>query len=84
MTFIHLRLLTRSIVFIEKQQLTYNYRLSNLQADLPNLFVEASRSGIFNYQRNDYLELLDNLLIDVFMTSNYNAEISRGNTKNFK
>ena len=84
MTFIYLRLLTRSIVFIEKQQLSYNDRLSNLKSDLPNLFVEASRSGIFNYQHNDYFELLDNLLIDVFMTSNYNVEFSRGNTKNFK
>jgi len=76
MTLIHLRLPTGSNVFIEKQHLTYNYRLSNLKADLPNLFIEASRSAIFNYQHNDYLELLDNLLIDVFMTSNYNIEIS--------
>ncbi|WP_379854149.1 hypothetical protein [Lactobacillus kullabergensis] len=48
-----------------------------MQADLPNLFIEDSRNAIFNYQHNEYLELLGNSPIDVFMTSNYNVEISR-------
>lgn len=64
MTFTHLRLLTGRNVFIEKQHITYNYRLSNLQANLPNIFIEDSRNAIFNYQHNEYLELLGNSLYE--------------------
>ena len=50
-------------VYTERRQLTYNDRLSNLKTNLPNYFIEASRSAIFNYQHIDHLELLNNGLI---------------------
>lgn len=71
-------------VFTEKQQLSYNDRLSNLKTDLPSYFIEASRSAVFNYQHIDHLEILDNGLIDVVLTNNHRVQISRRNIKNLK
>lgn len=71
-------------VFTEKQQLSYNDRLSNLKTNLPSYFIEASRSAVFNYQHIDHLEILDNGLIDVVLTNNHRVQISRRNIKNLK
>lgn len=71
-------------VFTEKQQLSYNDRLSNLKTDLPSYFIEASRSAVFNYQHIDHLEILDNGLIDVVLTNNHRVQISRRNIKKLK
>lgn len=45
------------------------------------LFIEASRSAIFNYHHIDHLKLLDNGLIDAV---NQRIQISRRNIKNLK
>ena len=71
-------------VYTERRQLTYNDRLSNLKTNLPNYFIEASRSAIFNYQHIDHLELLNNGLIDVVLTNKHRVQISRRNIKNLK
>lgn len=71
-------------VYTEKRHLTYNDRLSNLKTNLPNYFIETSRSAIFNYQHIDNLELLDNGLIDVVLTNNHRVQISRRNIRNLK
>ncbi|MGL5898960.1 MAG: LytTR family DNA-binding domain-containing protein [Lactobacillaceae bacterium] len=71
-------------IYTENQQLSYHDRLSNMKANLPNYFIEASRSAIFNFNYIDHLELLDNGLIDVVLTNNHRIQISRRNIRNLK
>ncbi|MCD7136535.1 LytTR family transcriptional regulator [Limosilactobacillus balticus] len=59
----------------------YRERLSHFKSDLPNDFIEASGSTVFNYH---YLELLDNGLIDVILTNGSHIQISRRKIKNLK
>ncbi|MFR0607338.1 LytTR family DNA-binding domain-containing protein [Limosilactobacillus balticus] len=59
----------------------YRERLSHFKSDLPNDFIEASGSTVFNYH---YLELLDNGLIDAILTNGSHIQISRRKIKNLK
>lgn len=71
-------------VFTADQQLFYHDRLSRLKEELPNDFITASRSAIFNYRHIDHLELVDNGLIDVVLTNQRRIQISRRNIKTLK
>lgn len=71
-------------IYTENQQLSYHDRLSNMKVNLPNYFIEASRSAIFNFNYIDHLELLDNGQIDVVLTNNNRIQISRRNIRNLK
>lgn len=62
----------------------YRKRLSHFKSDLPNDFIEASGSTIFNYHYLDHLELLDNGLIDAILTNGSHIQISRRKIKNLK
>lgn len=75
----------RSTAVITKEQvLFYNDHLSNLKTSLPDYFLEASRSSIFNYHDIDHLELMNNGLIDVILTNKYRVQISRRNIRALK
>lgn len=71
-------------VITSKATYIYNDRLSNLKVSLPNYFLPASRSSIFNYRFIDHLELVDNGLIDVVLINKYRVQISRRNIKQLK
>lgn len=62
----------------------YRERLSHFKSNLPNDFIEASGSTIFNYHYLDHLELLDNGLIDAILTNGSHIQISRRKIKNLK
>ncbi|WP_294605383.1 LytTR family DNA-binding domain-containing protein [uncultured Lactobacillus sp.] len=68
-------------LFTKNQLFSYNDHLANLKVNLPSYFIEASRSAIFNYNYIDHLELLDNGLIDVFLTNDHRIQIFRRNIK---
>lgn len=80
-----LKVAKRNIAVITKKQvLFYNDHLANLKSSLPNYFLAASRSIIFNYHYIDHLELVNNGLIDVILTNKYHVQISRRNIKKLK
>lgn len=74
----------KTAVFTQDQKLICHDYLSNLKSELPEQFIEASRSAVFNYQYIDHLELLNNGLIDVVLTNELRVQISRRNIKNLK
>ncbi len=75
----------RNVAVITKEHIFfYNDRLSNLKNSLPNYFLAASRSTIFNYHFIDHLELVNNGLIDVILTNKCHIQISRRNVRKLK
>nr|WP_225395476.1 LytTR family DNA-binding domain-containing protein [Limosilactobacillus reuteri] len=75
---------TGTKILIKDHTYFYRERLSHFKSDLPNDFIEASGSTVFNYHYLDHLELLDNGLIDVILTNGSHIQISRRKIKNLK
>lgn len=71
-------------VITENASYSYHENLSNLKTKLPNDFLEASRSAIFNFHKIDHLELLDNGAIDVILQNKQRVQISRRKIKVLK
>ena len=46
------------MVYTDEDSYEYHGRLYQVKDELPNMFIEASRSAIFNYQKIDHLEIL--------------------------
>lgn len=80
-----LKVAQRNVDVITKENvLFYNDHLAHLKASLPEYFLEASRSTIFNYHDIDHLALMNNGLIDAILTNKYHVQISRRNMKKLK
>ena len=70
--------------FTSTEPVLWCYDADQIKSNLPNDFIEASCSTIFNYHYLDHLELLDNGLIDAILTNGSHIQISRRKIKNLK
>lgn len=65
------------MVYTDEDSYEYHGRLYQVKDELPNTFIEASRSAIFNYQKIDHLEILGSGMIDVILENQMRVGISR-------
>lgn len=65
------------MVYTDEDSYEYHGRLYQVKDELPNMFIEASRSAIFNYQKIDHLEILGSGMIDVILENQMRVGISR-------
>lgn len=72
------------MVYTDEDSYEYHGRLYQVKDELPNMFIEASRSAIFNYQKIDHLEILGSGMIDVILENQMRVGISRRKIKILK
>ncbi|QXL49408.1 LytTR family transcriptional regulator [Ligilactobacillus salivarius] len=65
------------VVYTNEDSYEYRGRLYQVKDELPNMFIEASRSAIFNYRKIDHLEILGSGMIDVILEKQMRVGISR-------
>lgn len=65
------------MVYTNEDSYEYRGRLYQVKDELPNMFIEASRSAIFNYRKIDHLEILGSGMIDVILENQMRVGISR-------
>ena len=65
------------MVYTDEDSYEYHGRLYQVKDELPNTFIEASRSAIFNYRKIDHLEILGSGMIDVILENQMRVGISR-------
>lgn len=65
------------VVYTNENSYEYRGRLYQVKDELPNMFIEASRSAIFNYRKIDHLEILGSGMIDVILENQMRVGISR-------
>ena len=65
------------VVYTNEDSYEYRGRLYQVKDELPNMFIEASRSAIFNYRKIDHLEILGSGMIDVILENQMRVGISR-------
>ena len=65
------------MVYTDEDSYEYHGRLYQVKDELPNMFIEASRSAIFNYRKIDHLEILGSGMIDVILENQMRVGISR-------